>query len=103
MNTALPPDQRAQLLVQAMTLDEKVLEIHMLDTSAHPREVAGVPRLGIPVFKISNGPAGAGPGEGAYLPNAGLITNINGAFGLLYAASQRDQLGVRRYGRALGS
>jgi beta-glucosidase len=63
MNKALPPDQRAALLVKAMTLDEKVLEIHMLDTPAHPREVAGVSRLGIPVFKISNGPAGAGPGD----------------------------------------
>jgi beta-glucosidase len=63
MNTSLPPAERATMLVQAMTLDEKVLEIHMLDTSSHPREVAGVPRLGIPVFKITNGPAGAGPGD----------------------------------------
>src|SRR5256886_6602122 len=63
MNTALAPAERAALLVQAMTLDEKVLEIHMLDVPAHPREVAGVDRLGIPVFKITNGPAGAGPGD----------------------------------------
>ncbi|TMM33743.1 MAG: glycosyl hydrolase [Actinobacteria bacterium] len=63
MNTSLPPAERAKLLVHAMTLDEKVLEIHMLDTSTHPREVAGVSRLGIPVFKITNGPAGAGPGD----------------------------------------
>jgi beta-glucosidase len=63
MNTALPPADRAALLVQAMTLDEKVGQIHMLDEPAHPREVAGVPRLGIPTFKITNGPAGAGPGD----------------------------------------
>src|SRR5437764_15146850 len=63
MNTSLPPAERAKLLVHAMTLDEKVLEIHMLDTSTHPREVAGVSRLGIPTFKITNGPAGAGPGD----------------------------------------
>src|SRR5437763_8396229 len=63
MNTSLPPDQRAAMLVKAMTLDEKVLEIHMLDTPAHPREVAGVSRLGIPTFRITNGPAGAGPGD----------------------------------------
>src|SRR4051812_37786906 len=62
MNTALPPDQRAKLLVQAMTLDEKVLQIHMMDTSVHPREVQTIPRLGIPAFKISNGPAGARAG-----------------------------------------
>src|SRR5205809_1054500 len=63
MNTALAPADRAALLVQAMTLDEKVGQIHMLDVPEHPREVAGVPRLGIPTFKITNGPAGAGPGD----------------------------------------
>src|SRR3989440_5409945 len=63
MNTALAPADRAALLVQAMTLDEKVTQIHMLDVPEHPREVAGVDRLGIPVFKITNGPAGAGPGD----------------------------------------
>src|SRR5436190_1104325 len=63
MNKALPPGQRAKMLVAAMTLDEKVLQIHMMDTSAHPREVQAIPRLGIPAFKITNGPAGAGPGD----------------------------------------
>jgi beta-glucosidase len=63
MNRALPPDQRAKLLVQAMTLDEKVQQIHMVDVSEQPREVAGIPRLGIETFKITNGPAGAGPGD----------------------------------------
>src|SRR5256714_4582481 len=63
MNTALAPADRAALLVQAMTPDEKVGQIHMLDVPEHPREVAGVPRLGIPTFKITNGPAGAGPGD----------------------------------------
>src|SRR5205807_8878396 len=63
MNTALAPADRVALLVRAMTLDEKVGQIHMLDEPAHPREVAGVPRLGIPAFKITNGPAGAGPGD----------------------------------------
>lgn len=63
MNRALPPEQRAELLVRQMTLDEKILEIHMLNVREHPREVAGIQRLGIPVFKITNGPAGAGPGD----------------------------------------
>ncbi|TML32639.1 MAG: glycoside hydrolase family 3 protein, partial [Actinobacteria bacterium] len=63
MNKALTPDQRARALVASMTLDEKVLQIHMMDTSAHPREVQAIPRLGIPAFKITNGPAGAGPGD----------------------------------------
>ena len=62
-NQSLPPGERAELLVQQMTLDEKISQVHMVDTKEHPREVAGVPRLGIPPFKITNGPLGAGPGD----------------------------------------
>ena len=46
-----------------MTLDEKISQIHMRDVHDFPREVVGIERLGIPAFKISNGPAGAGPGD----------------------------------------
>jgi beta-glucosidase len=60
---SLPPEERATQLVRQMTLDEKILEIHMLDQPEHPREVAGIERLGIPAFRITNGPAGAGPGD----------------------------------------
>jgi beta-glucosidase len=63
MDRSLPAAERAARLVKAMTLDEKILEIHMVDRRETPREVAGVERLGIPVFKITNGPAGAGPGD----------------------------------------
>jgi len=35
----------------------------MMDIRDHPREVVGVARLGIPPFKVSNGPLGAGPGD----------------------------------------
>ena len=63
MNPSLPPGQRAALLVRRMTLDEKISQIHMMDVKGHPREVAGVPRLGIPPFKVTNGPLGAGPGD----------------------------------------
>src|SRR6266567_8999439 len=55
--------KRAELLVQQMTLDEKILEIHMMDTRDHPREVPAIERLNIPALKITNGPAGAGPGD----------------------------------------
>jgi beta-glucosidase len=65
MNPSLAPEQRAQLLVQQMTLDEKIQEIHMLDVKGHNREIAGIERLGIPVFKLTNGPVGAGPGDSA--------------------------------------
>lgn len=46
-----------------MTLDEKIEQIHMADIKATPREVPGIPRLGIPDFKVTNGPVGAGPGD----------------------------------------
>src|SRR5580658_3035658 len=63
MDASLAPEARAKLLVAQMTLDEKILQIHMLNNKAHPREVAAIPRLGIPAFKITNGPVGAGPGD----------------------------------------
>ncbi len=63
MNTSLSPDKRAELLVKAMTLDEKISQIHMRDVREFPREVIGIERLGLPAFKISNGPLGAGPGD----------------------------------------
>jgi beta-glucosidase len=63
MNQSLPPERRAALLVQHMTLDEKISQIHMMDDRNNPREVAGIPRLGIPPFKVTNGPLGAGPGD----------------------------------------
>jgi len=63
MNKSLTPLKRAELLVRAMTLDEKISQIHMRDLKPFPREVIGIERLGLPAFKISNGPAGAGPGD----------------------------------------
>ena len=63
MNRSLAAAKRAELLVAAMTLDEKISQIHMMDVPQHPREIAGIARLGLPPFKITNGPAGAGPGD----------------------------------------
>ena len=64
LNRSLSPEQRAELLVKAMTLDEKISQIHMMDDrQRHPREVVAIERLGLPAFKISNGPLGAGPGD----------------------------------------
>lgn len=53
---------RARAIVAKMTLDEKIAELHGIHTAEHYRYVPGVPRLGIPAFPMTNGPAGAGPG-----------------------------------------
>jgi beta-glucosidase len=55
-------DRRAREIVQQMTLDEKIQELHGIRDATHYRFVPPVPRLGIPAFQITNGPAGAGPG-----------------------------------------
>ena len=56
-------DQRARDIMRQMTLDEKIQELHGIRTPEHSRYVPPVPRLGIPAFLITNGPAGAGPGD----------------------------------------
>ncbi|HEY6307868.1 MAG TPA: glycoside hydrolase family 3 C-terminal domain-containing protein [Candidatus Angelobacter sp.] len=45
-----------------MTLDEKLQQLHGIRDASHFRFVPPLPRLGIPAFQITNGPAGAGPG-----------------------------------------
>lgn len=53
---------RARAIVAKMTLDEKITELHGIHTAEHYRYVPGIPRVGIPAFPMTNGPAGAGPG-----------------------------------------
>lgn len=55
-------ETRARDLVGRMTLDEKLQQLHGIRDATHFRFVPPVPRLGIPAFQITNGPAGAGPG-----------------------------------------
>jgi beta-glucosidase len=54
---------RARDLVGQMTLDEKITELHGNVDSKHLRYVPPIPRLGIPGFRIANGPAGVGPAD----------------------------------------
>jgi beta-glucosidase len=97
LDRSLPPQKRAELLVAQMTLDEKVQEIHMLDVPDHPREVAGIERLGIPALKITNGPAGAGPGDSSKAQPA---TALPSALGM--AASWDPEMAAA-FGRVAGS
>ena len=71
MNPALPPAQRADLLVGAMTLDQKIQQLHgapsaipeLPECGSAFRHVPGVPALQIPTFRITNGPVGLGGGD----------------------------------------
>jgi beta-glucosidase len=70
MNPARLPEDRADLLVAARTLDEKLAQLHgeiglnpAFPCGNSTRHVPAVPRLRIPTMRITNGPAGAGPGD----------------------------------------
>jgi beta-glucosidase len=66
MNTALPPAQRAQLMLQQMTLDEQLFMLY-----GHPSDytgcIPGLPRLGRPNLFFNDGPQGVNRGaNGTY-------------------------------------
>jgi len=95
------PDRRAREIVQKMTLDEKIQELHGIRDEKHYRYVPAVPRLGIPAFQITNGPAGAGPGgthpqaKATPLPSpialtASWDTNLARRYGAIAAAEAKD-------------
>jgi beta-glucosidase len=53
---------RARSIVARMTLDEKITQVHGIQDAQRFRYVPGIPRLGIPPLRITNGPAGVGHG-----------------------------------------
>ncbi|HEY4137817.1 MAG TPA: glycoside hydrolase family 3 N-terminal domain-containing protein, partial [Casimicrobiaceae bacterium] len=71
MNPVLPPAQRAAMLVAAMTLDQKIEQIHgqpgpipeVPSCGNGGRHVSAIPQLQIPTFRITNGPVGIGAGD----------------------------------------
>jgi len=84
MDKSLSPDKRADLLLEQMTLDEKVTLVHGFDVWAYtaPSQwlggaglVPGIPRLGIPDLQMTDGRSGVANtgGRGRYataLPSA---------------------------------
>jgi beta-glucosidase len=67
----LSPDQRTKLVLQQMTLDEKVALVHGVDRNRPGNDLkaagyaAGVPRLGIPEVQSTDGRSGVGNNAGA--------------------------------------
>nr|WP_315595885.1 glycoside hydrolase family 3 N-terminal domain-containing protein [uncultured Cupriavidus sp.] len=71
MDKSLPPEQRAQLLVSAMTLQQKEQQlvgntpgiVPELPNCYGARHVSGIPALAIPTLRVTNGPVGIGQND----------------------------------------
>ncbi|GAB3807167.1 glycoside hydrolase family 3 C-terminal domain-containing protein [Humibacter antri] len=121
--TGSSPRQRAEKLVQAMTLEQKIAQLHGAmqtidiyalssqfadaDTDADlselaaqiqvQRHVAAIDELGIPRFRITNGPVGVGMGDGTPSPPA---TSLPMTIGV---AASFDPALAHAYGDLIGS
>jgi beta-glucosidase len=120
-DTSLPPRERATKLVEAMTLEQKIAQLHgAMDTidiyaiTAQAtesgadmdqlaaqirieRHVTAIDELGIPRFRITNGPVGVGMGDGTPSPPA---TSLPMTIGL---AAGFDADLAHSYGDIIGS
>src|ERR1051325_7499116 len=63
MDTSKTPDQRAQELLAAMSLDDKILLVHGGGTGGGVGNVTGNPTLCIPALHLNDGPEGVGNGK----------------------------------------
>jgi beta-glucosidase len=120
-DTDRSPQERAKALVAAMTVEQKIAQLHGametidiyaltaqatqeggdLDALATQirveRHVTGIEELGIPRFRITNGPVGVGMGDGTPSPPA---TSLPMTIGL---AAGFDPALAREYGDLIGS
>ena len=108
MNTALTADQRADLVIAELTLDEKIQLVHGIgwgplrpgspippDNNGGAGEIAGIPRLGIPSVQQADSAVGvrAAATQSRY---ATLLPSTLGA------AASWDLEGAFRYGDVIG-
>lgn len=93
----LSPDQRAAALIAAMTLDEKISQLHLQPDAQHQRFVVAIPRLGVPGFRIANGPVGMGPADDKPQKPATALPST------MSLASTFDTDLARDYGRLIGT
>src|SRR5580692_10139867 len=108
MDASLPPDQRAEAVMEQLTLDEKIQLVHGIgwgplkpgspippDNNGGAGEVLGIPRLGIPSVQQADSAVGirmAAP-QGRY---ATLLPSV------LAAASSWDPEAAHLYGYVIG-
>src|SRR3954466_9083945 len=124
MDKSLSPRERAEKLVAAMTLEQKIAQLHgameTINIYALPsadeinamsteeqelfmaqiqvqRHVKGIEELGIPRFRITNGPVGVGMGDGHPSPPATALP-----MSIALAAGFDPEL-ARKYGDIIGS
>jgi len=124
MDKSLSPRERAEKLVAAMTLEQKIAQLHgsmntiniyslpSMDEMSEmtpeeqdklmaqlqvQRHVKGIEELGIPRFRITNGPVGVGMGDGHPSPPATALPMTIGV-----AAGFDPEL-ARQYGDIIGS
>ena len=120
-DTSLSPRERAEKLVDAMTLEQKIAQLHgametidiyaLMAQAAESgadmdqlaaqirveRHVTAIDELGIPRFRITNGPVGVGMGDGTPSPPA---TSLPMTIGL---AAGFDPDLAHSYGDVIGS
>lgn len=97
MNKSLSALQRSNLLIRAMTLNEKIALVHGVSRKTHPflgyaGYVPAIPRLGIPALKLADGRAGVGNGA----------KNVTLLPAPIAAASSWDPSLLNAYGRVIG-
>ncbi|MDR7077284.1 beta-glucosidase [Neobacillus niacini] len=124
MDKSLPERERAEKLLAAMTLEQKIAQLHgameTINIYALPsadeinamsseeqeqlmaqiqvqRHVKGIEELGIPRFRITNGPVGVGMGDGHPSPPATALP-----MSIALAAGFDPEL-ARKYGDIIGS
>lgn len=93
MDPTLPPEQRARLLLDAMTVDEKVAMVYgnHMGSAGYVGHVPAIPRLGIPRLLLQDGPAGV----------AGDMRNITAFPAPITVAASWDTALMEHYGVAM--
>jgi beta-glucosidase len=92
MNTALTPEQRADLLVSQMTLDEKIAMVHGV-AGQYVGNGTNNARLGIPALHLQDGPAGVADG----------VQNVTALPAPIALAASWDLALARQYGALAGA